>query len=723
MRNLYILFISVLFTYTAHAQLGTSTFNIANDDASNYGGTWTTGTDGGTGFGSWTLDSSGGGSYVGSSGVGNPSLALWSNGFGNYSNAVRTFDSPLQKGDTFSVDLGHTTTINGEIYLQLLDDGATVITLKFVGGGSDWLLNDGGSDFGSGQPYSANTSLTFTFTYNENGTYSYTFGSGSGSNYNAGNDISHINGFKFESNNQGSGQNFGINNLSITSKYTITSGTISASGDITVPYLDIKSGGTLNIPSTSSVTVSGNLNNDGALNLTSTSSAYPSLIANTISGSGTSTYHRYVNSNANGNDLVSSPVDSQTWSSFLTANSAALFNDGNTGPTAYLYGPFDKASGAYVTWSDTDTETLTSGVGYRAATSAGTTLAFSGSFSTGTETVGITNSGPSFEEWNLIGNPYPSYISVQDFLNHAANAALLDESSVGIYGYDGDASDGWVIYNLSNTAASTVIAPGQGFFVAAETGGNIEFTPSMRRTGTSDDFIMGRNGELVYVMLELSTATSTYKTDIYFNNNASLGLDPGYDTKVWGGTAPSFSLYSQLVEENTGAELAIQTINPTDLSEVTIPLGVHANEGEQLTFSILDSTIPESVNVYLEDVVANTSTLLNNTDYVLTPATALTGTGRFFLRTSEDALTTIDHGLDSLSIYALNTSKEVVVSGLLDSASVLNLYDLQGRFVLSTELDASVSQNRIDVSSLSGGVYVVTVENNGQQKTQKVIIK
>jgi hypothetical protein len=29
----------------------------------------------------------------------------------------------------------------------------------------------------------------------------------------------------------------------------------------------------------------------------------------------------------------------------------------------------------------------------------------------------------------------------------------------------------------------------------------------------------------------------------------------------------------------------------------------------------------------------------------------------------------------------------------------------------------------MDVSNLSAGVYVVTLKNNGQQKTQKVVIK
>ena len=149
----------------------------------------------------------------------------------------------------------------------------------------------------------------------------------------------------------------------------------------------------------------------------------------------------------------------------------------------------------------------------------------------------------------------------------------------------------------------------------------------------------------------------------------------------------------------------------TNLSDVSIPLGVKANQGEQLTFSIADMTLPASVNVYLEDVVTNTVTLLNNSEYVITPTTALSGTGRFYLRTAEGALSTIENNLDNLTIFALNSSKELVISGQLKENTVLNLFDIQGRIVLSTNLDNTNLDNRIDTSSLSGGVYIVTVKN------------
>ena len=132
-------------------------------------------------------------------------------------------------------------------------------------------------------------------------------------------------------------------------------------------------------------------------------------------------------------------------------------------------------------------------------------------------------------------------------------------------------------------------------------------------------------------------------------------------------------------------------MNSLDISDVTIPLGVNAVAGEELRFSIAESTLPANVQVFLDDTVANTTTLLNDSDYVITPASDLSGTGRFFLRTSEDALSTIENSLDYLDIYTLKASDELVVNGqLLSNNTMLNLYDIAGRLVLSTKLDSAL---------------------------------
>jgi hypothetical protein len=508
-----------------------------------------------------------------------------------------------------------------------------------------------------------------------------------------------------------------------TDDIIVASGDLTLSSDLNVNTVTVNPGASLTIDLDVTLTV-----NNG-LTLESNSTSYSSLIRN---GSvvGPLSYERHININGSGstgsNDLVSAPFTGQPFNEFAAANPNIL---SNTEGTLFLFGPFDKNMGAYVTYANTETATLNPGVGYRAASDNNGSFTFTGTDNNTEVAIDIRNSGPNNEEWNLVGNPYPAYLNVQQFLLNdvggVANFQLFDAPTAAIYGYDGSALNGWTIYNLATTNASTVITPGQGFFVSANAAStdlyDLMFTPEMRSAGTTDDFIVGRNSELTFLKLKLNSTTNTYSTDFYFNSNASSGFDLGYDAANFG-TIPDFAIYSQLVENNIGDAIALQTLNASDVLDITIPLGVNAIQGEQITFSIADSTLPTSINVYLIDVVANTSTLLNNSDYIFTPTTALSGTGRFFLRTSENALSITNNSLDTLTVFALHTSNEIVVRGSLEINTVLNLYDIQGRTVITTELDTTSFENRIDVTALGSGVYIIHLDNKTHQKTQKIVI-
>lgn len=487
-----------------------------------------------------------------------------------------------------------------------------------------------------------------------------------------------------------------------------------------------------------------NLNSNGDLTLESDSNEYSSLIVNG-SSIGDVKYERFINSNSGRNDLIAPPLTGETWSDFLSSatNATDLYDDGSMAPSTitYLFGTFDKAAmpaASYVEYDSGTTTTLTSGVGYRAATKTGATLTFTGTVNTGTVPITIENSGIGFEEWNLIGNPYPSYISAYEFLNHNINNnPVLDNMSGAIYGYKGQALDRWEIINLSSVTSplpDVLIAPGQGFFVASGVPvDDAEFTtegsptaPEMRRSNGGDDFIANRSSQTssnYNLEITASTTNTTFKTDFYFNGMSSLGLDPGYDSKLFGEAAPSFSIYSHLVEDNIGLPMGIQSLGENDLATVSIPLGVNANQGEQLTFSISESTLPSTIDVYLDDTVANTSTLLTSGNYILTPNITLNGTGRFYLRTGDSALSSTENTLNSLTIYTNETEKTVVITGQLVEDTKVNIYDLQGRNVISKDLNSSSTSNTIDVSNLSIGVYVVQLQNGTQSKTQKVILK
>ncbi|NRB60115.1 MAG: T9SS type A sorting domain-containing protein [Winogradskyella sp.] len=746
MKQFYLFF--ALLTAFPFACLGQTFTTIAEDNASNYGGSWNNGDNNGTGFEQWTLTANpnGGfaGSYIGGTAIGDPAFGLFSGDNGSAESiAERGFSENLKPGDVISLNIGHTTTINGELGIVLLDGSTPVFTIKYVQFASFWVINDGGSDFNTSQGYSANTSLSFTFTYEGNNQYSYTFGSSSGNNFTFSNGtVSNIDGIRFFNIDQGASQNFGINNLLIQrptfttiANGNVNSGSTWANGDIP--------DGTGRVIINHEVTVAEDENLEatdlelgasGELILNSVSDNFSSLIVDNVSGTGTVTYNRFVNTTPN-NDLISAPVSGQTFTDFRTAdsnaNQTALHAD--AGNTTFLFGPFDKTSGAFTTYDTSTSATLSAGTGYRAATDAGSTLAFTGTVETGDVDVDIVSSGAQFTIWNLIGNPFTAYINVADFLNQEAeiggnptldNIDLLDDNAQAIYAWNGSSYD---IYNLSS-GSTKYIAPGQGFFVGADpsdvAGYDIKFAASLRVVRSDDDFVPNNTDPISFLKLRAFTSNNTYSTEFYFNQNASLGFDPGYDAVVFGGNAPtSFALYSHLVQDNTGLPFGLQSLGNSDISNVTIPLGVNANAGEQLIFTIEEMQLPESINVYLEDTVENSITQLNTSDYILTPSSNISGTGRFYITYTNTTLSTTQSSLKDVNIIADYTNKTVIINGQIQHNSIANIIDLQGRVVMTQVLDNSKTSNSIDVNHLSNGIYIVQLSNDVTNKNKKIILK
>jgi hypothetical protein len=267
--------------------------------------------------------------------------------------------------------------------------------------------------------------------------------------------------------------------------------------------LTVISGGSITIPKDSYVFVGGDFTNTaGTVTLHSDSDEFSSLL---VSGaaSGDITYNRYVNVVGDGEwDLIGAPVSGMAFSSLITDTNIATNGSGT-----YAVGSYDNTTD---TWTNATTATignLALGQGYQMATTGGGTLSFTGAIASGDQTVTITNSDAensgAGRRWNLIANPFPSYLNANDnadgtnnFLT--VNTAAIDEDFVAIYGWKADGT-GYAIYN--NTSTATHIAPGQGFFVAAAGMGEnqtITFAKAMQTVTGVDDFVAARSSVKSY---------------------------------------------------------------------------------------------------------------------------------------------------------------------------------------------------------------------------------
>ena len=492
--------------------------------------------------------------------------------------------------------------------------------------------------------------------------------------------------------------------------------------------LKMGSGCQMYISPTAYVHVSGNLDihSSGSLIMDSASDDFSDLFVVGTS-MGNAEYHRFTASSAT-RDLVSPPVSGQAFNAFATDNSgkiaAGTITSGNL-----MYGPFDKTTGLYVEYAATDVTLLDSKKGYRAGTTGGgQTLAYKGTVNTSDVNMAITlTQGVSYRETNLVGNPFTTHVHSGTIVAALGTSSAIDASYAAIYGYDGAATTNvstWKIIN-SLSPPNELITPGQGFIIISSTaGGTFTFPKSARRVSAAaqDDFIAGRQStsQHSYFKLRLTKGADIYETSLYFiDENGTRGLDVTYDAGSLGS-----DIGTHLVEDSQGINMAIQVLNSEDLTatDYVIPVEVSVAAGQVATISVNELNVPAGTEFYLDDAELNIQTLITSNDYTFTPSSALSGIGRFYLRTNSSTFSTPSNALNSVEVFSLTSEKKLVVQGQLRNDSVLKIFDIRGRLIETHSLEASQTKHEIDVSTISSGVYVVNLNNKNQTKTTKLVI-
>ena len=512
--------------------------------------------------------------------------------------------------------------------------------------------------------------------------------------------------------------------------------TISENEDKVVNSITVDSGGSLILSENSSLSITDSFTNNGTVTLNSDSEKFSSLIVGG-SSSGNIVYNRYVNTEGSGEwDLIGSPVDGLSISDFVTTNTTSSPATLATSGSVYAVGVHDNSDDS---WTNYTTSTVGAagnfdiGKGYQMASVNGGTglLSFTGTVATTDQTQSIINNNGngSGKRWNLVANPFPSYLngnSNADGTNNflTVNAAAIDDNFEALYGWDADGT-GYTIYN--NSSSATYIAPGQAFFVAAasSSSANLSFTEAMQTTTGGDDFVAGRTTstsfELVLDMHNDDIKVSD--TKFYFKEGLTLGLDPGYDA---GAFNQSSGLSSRLVEQDNGVGMGINAMPVDALSNVIVPLTIEQEAGIALKIQIANSTIPEDINVYLEDAMENTFTLLTNESFELLAQTALSGMGRFFIHFTSSTLSTDTAGSTSLlTAYKGKGNAYISVEGLqqFSEPAQLTLYNVLGIKILSKNIQNPLQKEMLSTVGMKTGVYILKVQAENIVFTKKLVIE
>ena len=476
------------------------------------------------------------------------------------------------------------------------------------------------------------------------------------------------------------------------------------------------------------VFVGGNVSVDASASLTTTSDATASgsfIVSGNTTGN--ITYKRYIEDTDW--HLVSAPVKSQSIPSFVDAAAGnAVKVSTLTDSHAVAYYKNTNIAGMRWTYHNDSPdkenqeilEDFNTGQGYSMKRTAAGDYTFTGTMANADVSVTIpkiTTDGTHL--WSAIGNPFPSFLTVSEI--SAANPDALDNGAFAFfYVWDGTS------YVPDNLSSSLQLAPGQAFKVMARSNGlSFIFPKSSQKHNSGVATFYRPSTSTPTISVHLTKATSSKSASLEFLDTSTTGLDVGYDAGAYQDGTPPFSINTHLVSDSQGIDFTIQSLPTSFLeSEVAIPLSINAGIDEEVTFSVDTNNLPDGISVYLEDTLNNTFTNLTDAPLTLKITAALSGIGRFYLRTSSGVLSTEDSLVGAFINLYKTSNGTVKITGLTaGSAATFSLFTILGKEVLATKFMAQNVQEISLPQSLSTGVYIVSVVSDLGTFHKKIIIE
>ena len=360
------------------------------------------------------------------------------------------------------------------------------------------------------------------------------------------------------------------------------------------------------------------------------------------------------------------------------------------------------------------------------------------------------------DNWNLVGNPYPSILDADAFLALNTNldgyvklwrhGTKIQQGAgspfYGDYSYNYNLSD-YLTYNLSGGTQSGFeggIGSGQGFFVQLLDSQSTAFVPttvtfnnSMRlksgtignnsqffRTSSNTDDSSNLIEEKHRIWLDLvHPSGGANSTLVAYIEGATMARDRMFDapSKATNG----LEVYSILNEENLTIQGRALPFNDND----QVPLGISVPDSGIFTLAIqeLDGLFKDtSQEIYINDLETGISHNLKETPYSFTINQPGIYNNRFIITYTSTALGIDDTISQDIRIIAPNNEFIKVSSGttLIEGIKV---YDLLGR-VLVNKQRINTSEFTIHNVPKVSGTYIVKVTfENGSERTQKVVLK
>lgn len=349
--------------------------------------------------------------------------------------------------------------------------------------------------------------------------------------------------------------------------------------------LTLNSGSTFLLQSGSELTLTGTLTNNGTMTIESGATLVQTTNSSTIAGSGIYQVKQTLNASGRfwylGVPLGSGAYTEQNFLDLLGAGDVLRKRN--------------EASSAWEIISGTgNNTTISAGKGFNLYINNTTpTLTFQGTgstyaFNNGSITVPLTSSGSSYTGYNLVCNPYPSYVD----WSLVTKSGLVDET-IWYRIYAGGAMTFGTInaQGVSTSVGGVVVTkylpPMQAFWVKAASGGGSLTFDNEDRThfvsiGSSVAGLKNTGSNNVFIRMNIFQGEKTDQLIVYTDPQASLELDAYDSDKMMQLTLPQ--IYTKVGNQKT----VINALHPSKKRQ-SIPVimelpstGIHHFEFEEL---------------------------------------------------------------------------------------------------------------------------------------------
>jgi hypothetical protein len=347
------------------------------------------------------------------------------------------------------------------------------------------------------------------------------------------------------------------------------------------------------------------------------------------------------------------------------------------------------------------------------------------------------------DNWNLLGNPYPSSIKALDFLTfntniqgfvylwtHGTAPVSTTNPFYDSFAYNYTAND-YITYNGTATTSGPsgfngFIASGQGFFVSMNDGvtgtQTVTFKNSMRdKTYDNSQFyrtMQSDTEEKNRIWLDLIDSNNVpVRTVVGYVAEATIGLDRMYDAIK--NIAKEKNIYS-LSEEET---LIIQG-RPTPFDQndqVQIGVNILSAGDYKIAIAAVDGLFEHEQPIYLEDKELNIIYDLRQSPYSFTSAAGIFN-ARFVLRYTNTALGNPDFGNIENSVIVAGNQGELTIKSSIENIQEVTIYDVLGRQLFFAK---EVNNTNFVTSniSLSKQTLIVKIKlENGMIISRKIIL-